>query len=881
MNIIVLIDNQVVTNKIEYIKYNAKIKIYKIKFKYGKIVYTYSSNRVNILENFNLIDLNEYYIFLNNTLLNDINEVLEFQLDDKYYYQVKFNNNILCEYSDKQLKKVCKSRYRIIQYMKEIAEVISISTEDGRKLLNEQLNKIRVEDFNNALANYLKFTDEIEMQNKIEYLIFPFGCNASQYNAVYNAIYNKMSVIEGPPGTGKTQTIMNIIANIIVRDMNCQVVSNNNTAIKNIKDKLQLYELDFIVAILGSKANKDLFVDIQRENVPVFEETSGKSLDEIINCLKEYSSIVKKVYDYRNEVSLLKQKYRELSFEYKHYINYLKAQNLEVDLLNRFNVKCLKKIWNELIIINDISLWKKIKYVYLYGIGDFKFYKNDMVVIFNAIQNQLYKSELVSIEKQISEKELFIKINAKYERDYINLSMDYFKKYLTDMYKGDRKRYNLFDIKGKSKDFIKDYPVILSTTYSSRNTFDNLLKFDYIIMDESSQVDIVTGLLSLSSSKYAVIVGDEKQLPTVISEKTRKDTDKIYKKYNLEIGYNYSLNSFLDSVKQIITNVPVTLLKEHYRCHPKIIGFCNKKFYNNQLVIMTEDNSEKDVLNVIKTNIGNHSRDNSNQRQLDIIKELIPRITSKDIGIITPYNNQVNLIKNYFPSIEVSTVHKFQGRDKDVIIISTVDDNITDFVANNNILNVAISRARKQLFFLVTGNSISNRNINDFINYVYYNNMQVIKSDIYSVFDLLYKQYESERLDFYKKHSRVSKFDSENLIYYMLKDIVKDYDNLDFIFLQPMSLLIKDKGLLNERERQYVSCHYTHIDFLIYNKFSKNPVLAIEVDGHKYHKLGTQQYQRDLLKDSILKKYGIPIIRLKTNGSGEEKRIRDMISTLV
>ena len=58
-------------------------------------------------------------------------------------------------------------------------------------------------------------------------------------------------------------------------------------------------------------------------------------------------------------------------------------------------------------------------------------------------------------------------------------------------------------------------------------------------------------------------------------------------------------------------------------------------------------------------------------------------------------------------------------------------------------------------------------------------------------------------------------------------------------------------------------------------------MLAIEVDGYKYHKFGTQQYQRDLLKDSILKKYGIPLIRLKTNGSGEEKKIRDMISILV
>ena len=61
----------------------------------------------------------------------------------------------------------------------------------------------------------------------------------------------------------------------------------------------------------------------------------------------------------------------------------------------------------------------------------------------------------------------------------------------------------------------------------------------------------------------------------------------------------------------------------------------------------------------------------------------------------------------------------------------------------------------------------------------------------------------------------------------------------------------------------------THLDFLIYNRISKEPVLAIEVDGFHFHKPGTVQYHRDRMKDNILKLYNIPLLRLPTNGSGE------------
>ena len=71
-------------------------------------------------------------------------------------------------------------------------------------------------------------------------LIFPFGCNESQFHAVSNAFSgNSVSVIQGPPGTGKTQTILNIIANLLIREKTCLVVSNNNEeAFRQLKDML-------------------------------------------------------------------------------------------------------------------------------------------------------------------------------------------------------------------------------------------------------------------------------------------------------------------------------------------------------------------------------------------------------------------------------------------------------------------------------------------------------------------------------------------------------------------------------------------------------------------------------------------------------------------
>ena len=156
----------------------------------------------------------------------------------------------------------------------------------------------------------------------------------------------------------------------------------------------------------------------------------------------------------------------------------------------------------------------------------------------------------------------------------------------------ERIRFTTKDIKPKTEEFLKEYPVVLSTTYSAKSCISKDMVFDYVIMDEASQVDIKTGALALSCAMNAVIVGDDKQLPNVVSREEAQALDAILSTYNVDDKYNAATHSFLQSCVEVFKDAPVTLLREHYRCHPKIIEFCNQKFYDGELVSMTTDKGE-------------------------------------------------------------------------------------------------------------------------------------------------------------------------------------------------------------------------------------------------------------------------------------------------
>lgn len=104
-----------------------------------------------------------------------------------------------------------------------------------------------------------------------------------------------------------------------------------------------------------------------------------------------------------------------------------------------------------------------------------------------------------------------------------------------------------------------------------------------------------------------------------------------------------------------------------------------------------------------------------------------------------------------------------------------------------------------------------------------------------------------------------------------------EFHNLAHVMHQPLKMLIRNPEKLEESECRFAMNVLTHTDFVIFNKLDKRPVLVVEVDGYAFHENNPKQLARDKMKDAILQKYGIPVLRVKTNESGEEKRLRNKL----
>ncbi len=109
----------------------------------------------------------------------------------------------------------------------------------------------------------------------------------------------------------------------------------------------------------------------------------------------------------------------------------------------------------------------------------------------------------------------------------------------------------------------------------------------------------------------------------------------------------------------------------------------------------------------------------------------------------------------------------------------------------------------------------------------------------------------------------------------------EEYSHLSHIAHYPLNKLIKDLSLLNTKEEKFVLHPSAHLDVLLYNRIDKRVILAIEVDGFAFHENNPTQLKRDKMKDGILQRYNIPIIRFPTNGSQEEKRLLEKLNEVI
>ena len=901
----VIIKGEIKTSEIMSCVYNRNTKRWDVKFNNG-ITYPYAYSSVEKLAKPDVLNPNMYRISRDGQEFFDVKAIYVFRSTYESYWHICFGDGSESDYCQRELHIVesClreRQSANVFEYIKQIAGLSDIRNEEtGEKLLSKRFDKISFVGSDIALAKYLNPSSVQVSKGRHEYIpIFPFGCNNSQYKAVKNAMENQISVIQGPPGTGKTQTILNIIANILLQGKTVQIVSNNNSATENVYEKLSSpkYNLGFIVAPLGSSKNKKIFVENQDANYPDFSLwKTNENPDDLQKRIAEQSLQLKVVFDKQEKLACLRQELSQLVTEQEYFNQYVEESDVNTESIKfkkNLSSKDWMALWQECQLISEekkaIGFWFKIKALLKYGVTDWNFYRQDISKIITTFQAMYYgakrselSAEIVDIEKYLNS------VNKDLLDDLCNQSMIVLKDKLARKYESNNNRtiFSEDDLWKEPYDVLAEYPVILSTTFSSRNSLNSDMVYDYLIMDEASQVDIATGALALSCARNVVIVGDTKQLPNVVTEDIKAKATAIFGAFNVNEGYRYT-KSFLQSILDIMPNVTQTLLREHYRCHPKIINFCNQKFYRGELIIMTKDNGEDDVLSVVKTVPGNHERNHYSQRQIDVIKnEIIPKYVSnpEETGIIAPYKNQVEALNREITDIDAATVHKFQGKEKDNIIISTVDDEISDFADDPYLINVAVSRAKKKLMLVVTGNEQSKeRNITDLIDYIQYNNFEVVESKIYSIFDYLYKQYTEERIAFLRKHKKVSEYDSENLMYSLIEEIIANnkYSSLGVVCHFPLNMLIKNPELLNEQECRYAMNPATHLDFLIYNRIGKKPVLAVEVDGYEYHKKDTMQASRDSLKNHIMELYEIPLLRFKTNGSGEREKIVEMLDKLV
>ncbi|UZW63001.1 AAA domain-containing protein [Lysobacter enzymogenes] len=724
-------------------------------------------------------------------------------------------------------------------------------------------------------------------------LIYPFGVNESQLAAVEQAFAAQVSVIEGPPGTGKTQTILNIIANILLRGQTVAVLSNNNAAVENVYEKLEKNGLGHLVAKLGSRENRDSFF-AGLPSRPSGEPEPAPTLGEIQGLLADLKQHLRD----HNRAAQLQVEIDELSVE-RGYLRQWQADNAvqAAASLDKYGLspRQIADLMAYLAHLGEqrIRLMDRIELLLRFRIFRAKPFDRAeaRLSVFHALQMHYYDKALQNKQAELRACRASLArgdFAASLER-LKTASMRHLKRHLHGApqvsadFDAQNYRRQHFD------EFLRRFPILGSGTHSIVNSIAQGALLDYAIVDEASLQDIVPGVLALGCAKNVVIVGDNRQLahiPAMLGLPAPAE------------AYDCERYSLLDSCIGVFgRSLRRTLLKEHYRCHPRIIQFCNQQFYDNALVPMTQDKGEE-PLRLVVTAKGNHARDNTNQRELDSLLKVLLEGEGDPVGLdgdgrgfIAPFRAQVVLAGKNLPADFVKdTVHKFQGRECDEIVFSTVLDKKRrnqarqrlDFVDDPRMINVAVSRA-KHRFTLVTGDEVfagNNGHIAALMRYVAYyaRDEQIVRAPVVSAFDLLYREYDQSLARLNARLRPVdSRYKSEQIVAQLLREALSGASCQALMCHHQVKLdqfASPANPDLTQRERAFMA--RASCDFAIYFKVGKTPVGVVEVDGGSHDH--PDQAARDALKNGILAKSGIEILRLRTVESGIEERIAAFVA---
>ena len=258
---------------------------------------------------------------------------------------------------------------------------------------------------------------------------------------------------------------------------------------------------------------------------------------------------------------------------------------------------------------------------------------------------------------------------------------------------------------------------------------------ELLVMDEASQSTEPGAWIPVMNAKKIVLAGDHFQLPPTVRSK------------EAEAG---GLGTTLfERLNGILPEDFKTLLRVQYRMHEKIMNFSSRQFYQGQLLAdasvkghlladlpgVTRNPETEEAFLFLDTagrgfeeklEPGSESRYNPEEGTLvlrELEKLLACGVSPGDIAVICPYSAQVRYLLSKIPEsgVEVDSVDGFQGREKEVVILSLVRSNMEGemgFLTDTRRMNVAMTRAKRKL--LVIGDSATLAVIPFYRNFIQY-----------------------------------------------------------------------------------------------------------------------------------------------------------------
>lgn len=281
-----------------------------------------------------------------------------------------------------------------------------------------------------------------------------------------------------------------------------------------------------------------------------------------------------------------------------------------------------------------------------------------------------------------------------------------------------------------AREIIHEADVVLTTNASAGLEVVDYGEYDVAVIDEATQATIPSVLIPINRAKRFVLAGDHKQLPpTILSEKAKELSKTLFeglierypeKSEMLTVQYRmnerlmeFPSREFYDGKIEAHESVKNIMLADLGVSEPEFGNFWDKVLKPENVLVFIDTSKREDRFE--RQRRGSDSRENPIEAKLvaETVEKLLEMGVKPDwIGVITPYDDQRDLISSMVgEDIEVKTVDGYQGREKDVIVLSFVRSNRRrelGFLTDLRRLNVSLTRAKRKLIAFGDSSTLSN-----------------------------------------------------------------------------------------------------------------------------------------------------------------------------